>query len=129
MTLVFVGNVEAREVALLSDIAARQVVRPFDLALSAGAYFKHNRIASAQPAAAPAVLPELVAGLQRSLRDSGVAFDARPHVPHVTLLRDARRAPSLAIAPPLAWRVEALYLVRSQPGAGGVTYEVVAGSQ
>ena len=129
MTLVFVGNVEARQLALLSDIAARQVVRPFDLALNAGGYFKRNRIASARPAAAPAALAELVAGLERSLVGSGVAFDARPHVPHVTLLRDARWAPPRAIEPSLAWRVEALYLVRSQPGIAGVTYETVVRSQ
>jgi 2'-5' RNA ligase len=129
LTLVFVGNVDATRYGLLKDIAARQVVRPFDLALNTGVYFKHNRIASAQPGAAPGVLAELVAGLERSLLDSGFEFDARPHVPHVTLLRDARRAPPLVIEPPLAWRVDALYLVRSQPGNRGVTYETVARSR
>ena len=128
MTLVFVGNVEARELALLKDIAARQMVRSFDFALNAGTYFKRNEIASAGTVAAPAALPELVGALERSLRSSGVPFDARPYVPHVTLLRGARRAPPEEIEPPLAWRVEALQLVRSQPGAAGVTYEVVARS-
>ncbi len=128
MTLVFVGNVEARELALLSDVAARQVVSPFDLEINAGAYFKRNRIASAGPASPPGVLTDLVAGLQGSLRSSAIAYDARPYVPHVTLLRDARQAPPPLIEPPLAWRVEALCLVRSQPGVAGVTYEVVARS-
>ena len=129
MTLVFVGNVESQQLGLLGDIAARQVVDPFDLVLNTGAYFKRNRIASAQPAAAPFALPQLVAGLEQSLRSSGVPFDARPYVPHVTLLRDAQRAPVGAIEPPLVWRAEALYLVRSQSGTAGVTYEVVAGSR
>jgi hypothetical protein len=37
--------------------------------------------------------------------------------------------PIFVIEPPLAWRIDALYLVRSQPGAAGVTYETVARSQ
>lgn len=128
MTLVFVGNVDARELAVLSGIAARQVVRPFDLAINAGAYFKRNRIASAAPASPPGVLTDLVSGLQNSLRSSAITYDARPYVPHVTLLRDARQAPPPLIEPPHAWRVDAVCLVRSQPGVAGVTYEVVARS-
>ena len=129
LTLVFVGNVDAQQMGLLRDIAVQQVVRPFDLALNTGAHFKHNRIVSAQPAATPAALAETVIGLENALREIGVAFDARPYVPHITLLRDARRAPPPAIEPALAWRVEALHLVRAQPGVAGVTYEVVAQSQ
>ena len=129
LTLVFIGNVDQQQLAVLSDLAARQIVQPFDFELGAGGYFKRNRIVSAQPAAAPAALREIVSGLEHALRASGVPFDARPHVPHVTLLRDAERAPVPLIELPLTWRVEASSLVRSQPGATGVTYEVIASSR
>ena len=76
LTLVFIGNVDPQQLAVLRDLAARQVVHPFDLELNAGRYFKRNRIVSAQPTAAPAVLRDMVAGLAQSLRVSGVPFDA-----------------------------------------------------
>lgn len=128
LTLVFVGNVDARQFDLLREVTARQPVRPFDLALNSSAWFKRNRIAFAQPAPVPPALTELVAALEGALIAHGMAFDARPYVPHVTLLRNARCAPPGAIEPPLAWRVDALCLVRSRAGDNGVGYEVVSRS-
>ena len=61
----------------------------FDLELTQAGYWAHNHIAWVAPAAAPQALADLVNHLETRLAAAGFAFDARPLVPHVTLLRNA----------------------------------------
>jgi 2'-5' RNA ligase len=64
------------------------------------------------------------------LSAAGFALDARPHVPHVTLARNARcdglpeRISGLAT--PIRWRVDEFTLVESVLPAAGARYRVLA---
>jgi len=125
-TVSVIGNVEPRQFSLLKEMTAAMACEPFSLKIDRGGYFKHNRIAWAGPVDAGTILAGVVSRLRERLRAAGIAFDERPYVPHITLLRDAVRAPSPVIQPSIMWQLEGVALVRSRPGQRGVTYEAVA---
>jgi 2'-5' RNA ligase len=56
----------------------------------------------------------------------GVALDARPFAPHVTLARKAWHAKPPAARPAIAWAARSFSLVASLPGRGGATYAVLS---
>jgi len=90
ITLAFLGQVDA---ARLDDIvaAARSVqARRFMLRMDQPGYWKHNRIAWLGASQVPAELEAMVAELRSALEASRIAFDPKPFVAHVTLLRNAR---------------------------------------
>ena len=67
----------------------------------------------------------LVAGLATGLRSLGFKPDDRPYVPHVTLLRDARRAPAEPSLPAVVWPVHDFALIESVQRGKGRVYEVL----
>ncbi|MDP2878543.1 MAG: 2'-5' RNA ligase family protein, partial [Sulfuricella sp.] len=73
----------------------------------------------------PAELALLVDDLRYRLGCAGVSFDAKPFVPHITLLRKANCKKNPLPAGEVEWRVEDFVLVRSVPGESGSAYEVV----
>jgi 2'-5' RNA ligase len=114
-TLAFLGDVPAARLEALVTAAGAVPARDLRIDVDRVAYWSHNRIVWAGAAAVPAALAALVDGLRAALDGAGFRHDARPFVPHVTLLRDARPAP----LPPFAgvqWASEAFVLVRSVPG-------------
>ena len=72
-----------------------------------------------------AALAALHAGLAGVLTRVGVALDARPFAPHVTLARKAARAEAPADRPAFRWRASSFALVESIPG-GSARYEVLS---
>jgi len=57
------------------------------------------------------------------LTRAGIALDARPFAPHVTLARKARKAEPPAGRPGFQWRSGGFVLVESIPG-GSARYDV-----
>jgi 2'-5' RNA ligase len=126
LTLFFVGNVERSRIPRLERSAADLSARPFWLDMSVLGHWRHNRIVWAGTGASPPELSRLVARLTRNLVQEGIKAEDRPYVPHVTLVRNARRAPSAkAIAVP-AWDATELVLVESAQAERGSRYDVVA---
>ena len=70
-------------------------------------------------------LGELHERLGAVLGNVGIALDARPFAPHVTLARRAARAEAPAEPPDFTWRADGFALVESLPG-GAPRYEVLA---
>lgn len=70
-------------------------------------------------------LSSCVRQLRCSLKETGIPFDQRDFVPHVTLIRKARcqagQLPSLHI-PKLEMKVDHIALMRSDTAANGVVY-------
>jgi 2'-5' RNA ligase len=114
-TLAFLGDVAA--VRLDELIAAAGDVPAADVHIDVDQvdYWRHNRIVWAGTRAVPQGLAALVAALRAALDRAGFRYDAKPFVPHVTLLRDARPAP-LPPFPCVQWHSPAFVLVRSVPG-------------
>ena len=87
----------------------------------AGSEVFRGGIAVALLEAEPALLA-LHARVGEVLAGLGVALEARPYRPHVTLARKAGGSRSPALAPALAWRADGFALVLSRGGS----YEVLA---
>lgn len=125
LTLVFLGAVPLSCIENLLEMAGKVHVPAFSIKLTKLGWWRHNRIAWAMPEAVPEELAELVGQLRAQLASASAAFDAKPFVPHVTLLRKTH-CPDEAF-PPLAveWQAREFVLVRSATNAMGAAYEIV----
>ena len=125
LTLVFLGDVERARMPRLDALAAGIRAARFELAVDYIEYWRHNRIVWAGARHCPEALQELVALLGQGLAAEGFRPDERPYVPHITLLRNARRQAVMAVAPSITWPVARFALVESAPRERGRVYEVV----
>lgn len=124
LTLAFLGDVEERRRGDVEAVAAGIRGDACELRLDRIGYWRHNRIVWAGGARCPDALSVLAAQLSDALRGAGFRVDRRPYVPHVTLLRNARAAPSGSAMPPVELQVRELALVNSVARDGGRRYEV-----
>jgi 2'-5' RNA ligase len=125
LTLVFLGNLAAGRIPDLCALAAGVTGPGFELVIDTVNYWRHNRIVWAAPRECPAGLRALVTALERALKAGNVGFDARPYLPHITLLRGARRAPPVQAIEPIRWRVADFVLVQSLSYDRTTVYEVM----
>jgi 2'-5' RNA ligase len=126
LTLFFVGAVDRSRLSRLEACAASLTARCFTLDMSTLGYWRHNRIVWAGTHACPAELPRVVSSLSANLAGEGIEGENRPYVPHVTLVRNARRAPARQVIEAPAWEAKELVLVESVPAQRGTRYEVIA---
>ena len=125
LTLVFLGDVERAILPSLNALAAAVTAPRFDLQVGRVEFWRHNRIVWAGVEECPEPLPRLVARLGQALAATGVRLDQRPYVPHITLLRDARRAPASNAVAAIRWPVADFVLVESVQRERGRVYEVL----
>jgi 2'-5' RNA ligase len=127
VTLFFVGAIGPEGLANLeSSASAVPTGSSFDLELDTLGYWKHNRIVWVGATRCPAALLTLAANLRQRLVAQGLSAEDRPYVPHVTMVRNASRAPQARRISALEWRVHDFVLVESVPTAsGGVRYDVM----
>jgi 2'-5' RNA ligase len=126
LTLFFVGTVECARLPRIEQCAASLTGRPFTLDMRVLGYWRHNRIVWAGADACSPELSRLVAALTKNLAEEGIEAEDRPYVPHVTLLRNARRAPSRKAIEVPGWDASELVLVESVPAQRGVRYDIMA---
>jgi len=119
LTLHFLGN---QPIALLPALEQALAVpfTPFDLGLGTPEVWSHGAAVLA-PLVTPQDLLDLHAALGQALQRVGIALEARPFRPHVTLGRHAGGAVPPAAPAQIAWPVTGYALVASQPGHGGYT--------
>jgi RNA 2',3'-cyclic 3'-phosphodiesterase len=117
LTLAFLGKADpAKAVA-----AARRVkAQAHRLPIEQGRYL--NRMVWAAPKETPPALAALHEKLAMELYREEFILERRPFAAHVTLIRDARRAP-LPPVPDVEWPVCEFLLVRSSVSSRGATYE------
>lgn len=125
LTLAFLGEVELDRVDELLALAGGIHVPSFTLRLTRFGWWPHNRIVWAASEETPRELAQLVDALQERLREAGFEFDAKPFVPHITLLRKANCKKNPLPAGEIEWRAEDFILVRSTLSESGAAYEVV----
>ncbi|HEV7800267.1 MAG TPA: RNA 2',3'-cyclic phosphodiesterase [Burkholderiales bacterium] len=126
LTLFFVGDIERSRVQALEECAGAVEAGRFELDTGVLGYWRHNRIVWAGASACPTELAKLVSSLTQKLARVGRRGDDRPYVPHVTLLRNARRAPKRTIIEVPVWNAHEFVLVESARGPGKSGYEVIA---
>jgi len=116
VTLAFIGDVDAARLGAILAAADKVTPRRFLLDVDRVEYWRHNRIVWAGASIVPDALGAFVDELRGALDAARIAYDRKPYVPHVTLLREARAAPLPAFAA-VPWPAEAFVLVKSVPGA------------
>jgi RNA 2',3'-cyclic 3'-phosphodiesterase len=118
LTLAFLGPLPEDHAARVAAMLARLPFEPFTWTLDHLGSFPGARVAWAGGPTDPR-LASLTHAVRGGLDTLGLRYDARPLVPHVTLLRDFT-APRLDRAmAPLAWPVDAPRLVVSERAPGG----------
>jgi 2'-5' RNA ligase len=125
LTLAFLGDIERARMTQLDILAAAIEGSGCELVIDRLGYWRHNRILWAGAARCPAPLQALVSSLSMALRGAGYTLEERPYVPHVTLLRDARRAGARLAFSPAVWPVRDFALVESVQTGRERIYEVV----
>jgi 2'-5' RNA ligase len=124
MTLAFLGATGPARLGELKATAGTVRVDPFELVLDEAGFWKHNRLAWAGATQVPAALEALVSALRAALTEAQFAFDPKPFVPHVTLVRRARPGFAMPALAPIRWRVDGFVLVQSVMRPAGSDYLV-----
>lgn len=124
ITVVFLGDVAAERSAELQGAMRAAAGPAFELQLDGVEYRRRGGMLWARATQVPDALVTVVGKLRASLGELGFATEDRALVPHVTLLRDARK-PALSHTLQAHWRVNELTLVRSHLDSSGARYEVV----
>jgi len=124
LTLAFLGDCDAGRLGALKAAAAGVRVRPFELVLDEQGLWNHNRIAWVGARETPEALEVLVTELRTALAGAQFAFDPKPFVPHVTLVRKALPGVAMPALGPIRWHVDGFVLVRSVMRSGGSDYLV-----
>ena len=125
LTLVFLGEVARARLSRLEALAATVTAPRFELRVDHVGYWRHNQVVWAGVGRGAAELGALAAGLEQALAGDGFHFDRRLYVPHMTLLRKARRAPAAVSVGPVAWPVCEHTLVESVPFERARLYRVL----
>ncbi len=125
LTLAFLGDTPLARLPELESLAGAVRLPPFTFTLARYGWWKHNRIAWAMPEEPSVPLAVLAAALGEGLRERSVPFDAKPFVPHVTLVRRAERAPGALALPAVRWAAREFVLVRSRLDGAGAAYETL----
>ena len=124
VTVAFLGEVADDRYASLLEIGGSIGGAGFELAFDRVAYWRRSGIVYASPSHIPERLSDLARVLTQRLAAARLRIEARPFVPHVTLLRDARRAPRATGFEPVRWRIEALSLIETLREDGKPAYRV-----
>jgi 2'-5' RNA ligase len=124
ITLAFLGETPTDRLDDLVACADSVDTGAFDLVLDQAGYWRHNRIGWLGASEAPPQHAELVRALSGALQRAGFPVDARPHVPHVTLLRNSRGG-EIPVCEPVRWPIGDFVLVKSVIEPGGAHYEVI----
>lgn len=119
LTLHFLGSQPRALVPDLADALALPFT-PFDLDFGHPDVWRHGS-AVLEPSSVPEPLLALHGAIGVALRSVGIAPEARPFRPHVTMARHAGGAVPPRAPARLAWPVTGYALVESQPEHGGYT--------
>ena len=117
LTLAFLGQADPQK----AIAAARRVKGPAPgLPIEEARYI--NRMVWVAPKQTPPAVAALHEKLAMELYREEFILERRPFAAHVTLIRDARRAP-LPPLPSVEWPVHEFLLMRSSVSSRGATYE------
>lgn len=130
LTLAFLDEQPLSLLPALLQTGQRVAARaawPFAFNLDQGGYWPAQGILWLGCSRPPVALPDLAASLAGELAALGLTLEARPYVPHVTLVRGARCAAATPWHPAdmPAWTARNFRLLRSRRDAAGTRYETL----
>ena len=129
VTLAFLGDVEAARVDLVAETLAEGCVghAAFDVSLGElGSFGRRAKATLWQGFRDAGALPQLAESTRAGLDARGFAFDDKPFLPHVTLMRAANISTGELPMPALAsGRIETVTLFRSDLSGERPVYEAL----
>jgi len=126
LTLAFIGDLPDERGAAIAAACAALPSVSCDWELTEIGFFARPRVLWAGGALSGG-LAAIAAGARELLDRMQVAYDRKPFVPHVTLLRDVKRFDGpREIVPPIAWPIREVALFRSGRDESGARYVRVA---
>lgn len=130
LTLAFIGEVDSSVVPILRQAGSAIHRTSFDLLLDKLHCWGKGSIIVAGVSQPCGELTVLVQDLRNQLSAAGVRYDTVKFVPHVTLVRNAKREPEQKhfpeTIPPVAWAADRWSLVQSRPTPYGSAYQSLA---
>ena len=127
ITLVYLGQVEARTRACVEQVATEIVGQSFRLVLDRIGYWSGPQILWLAPTRVPRALNNLFENMLAGLGKCSVTLDKRPYRPHITLARKVKKPPPGIRFEPLVWDVREYSLMKSSSSPdGGVNYQKLA---
>ena len=115
LTLLFMGDVAARERRCLECDMRQVSVPPFTLRLDGYGYFERAQAIWLGCSSRPHELDVLVERLKSLAERCGVDFDDRAFTPHVTLFRKAGRVAFPDVPVAIEWQAKEFHLLESLP--------------
>jgi 2'-5' RNA ligase len=125
LTLAFLGDTKVSLVPDLIALARDLAFSPLRLPLDRIGHWKHNRIIWCGAEQDPPALTGLVSELRARLDAAAIAYDRKPFVSHVTLVRNAAGLDAAPAWIPLVWELVDFALVTSVRIEGRVSYQVL----
>lgn len=116
LTLHFLGQANAEQVAQLVAIGERMPVPAFDMVLDRTGHFPKARALWLGPSVTPITLSEFHQSLRQEAQAMGLDSDEQPLIPHVTLARKVTTNRLEQPIPPLDWPVRTWGLIESRSG-------------
>lgn len=124
VTLAFLGPLNSHQLEAVRQCCA-PLPRRFEIELDRIGFFRKGGIVWAGSRSPDPELSRFVEDLRDCLRRLGFRVENRPFVPHITLLRKARRRPRSAAPQALHWLVDEYTLSASELGPDGARYSVL----
>ena len=125
LTLAFVGEIAAAQLAVLRQVGRELRAPGFTLAFDAYEYWPKPEVVVAAAREIPSALSGLWQRLHRDLNEHGLALAPKRLRPHVALARKVTQAPVWPAMSPFEWSALEFSLVRSESAAAGPVYTVV----
>ena len=125
ITLVFLGNVDARRRCCLEEAADAVGGRSFTLWMDTLGWWPRPQVLWVGPTEIPAALLNLVGALKLACQGCGLEPERRPYQAHLTLARKVRRARLPRSIEPIQWPIKSFALVESKTLSTGAEYSVL----
>lgn len=125
ITLDFIGNVSDETLSCLSSHAANISLQPFEITLDRFDYWPKPRVAWLGCQSVPDALLELVHNINTAAAGCECHTDDKVFTPHMTLLRNAKKALPQPDGFSVSWLIDHFVLVESELSQQGSCYRMI----
>lgn len=122
MTLRFIGKADGNAMSRMRKAAGRVRTEPLSFRLDQLGFWEEPAVFWLGCRKAPDPLLRLVVNLNTELGSEGFLVETRPFRPHVTLARNANRAPDAELREVVQWTSDRFALVGSRTDERGASY-------
>jgi len=124
VTLLFLGNTDAKTELMLRQMAESICVQPIVLNFDRLEFWRKPRVLCLTAQQYDPQLDILIDALKNIVEQCGIQIEERRYQPHITLARKAHRLIDMQVLP-IQWPSDSFCLIESCSTADGVDYQVL----